>query len=178
MKNTEHQEPTVENTLNTEESQNTQTDKTTEQNIEDTDKTSDDAAVWQDKYMRLSAEFDNFRKRTLKEKIELLESGGEKVLRSFLEIADDLERALASLPEGAERQGIELIHKKFMDTFSAQKVTPIEAVGQPLNVDYHDAIANFPTDSPEKVGTIIDVVQTGYMMGERVLRHAKVVVGE
>lgn len=145
-------------------------------------KLADDCKEWQDKYMRLSAEFDNFRKRTLKEKMELVASGGEDVIKAIIPVVDDFERAIAAL-EGkehvaAECEGIRLIYQKFLDILKSKGVVPIEALGKPMDVDFHDAVAKVPVEEPEKKGTVIDVVQTGYMLKDKVLRFAKVVVGE
>lgn len=143
------------------------------------DDSQDDVALWQDKYARLSAEFDNFRKRTVKEKMDLITNGGEKVLKSVIEIVDDFERAMKVLnPESPEYLGIELIFKKFLETLKSQGVNQIEAIGQPLDVDFHEAIAKFATGDESKNGIVIDVVQNGYMLNGKVLRFAKVVVGE
>lgn len=148
----------------------------------ETDKMAEECRAWQDKYMRLSAEFDNFRKRTLKEKMDLIASGGEDVIRAIIPVVDDFERAIAAL-EGkehvaAECEGIRLIYQKFLDILKSKGVTPIEAMGRPMDVDFHDAVAKVPTEDPTKKGTVIDVVQTGYMLKDKVLRFAKVVVGE
>lgn len=146
------------------------------------DKLADACREWQDKYMRLSAEFDNFRKRTLKEKMDLIASGGEEVIKAIIPVVDDFERAIAAM-EGKESvatecEGVRLIYQKFLDVLKAKGVTPIEALDKPLDVDFHDAVAKVPVDEPDKKGTVIDVVQTGYMLKEKVLRFAKVVVGE
>lgn len=148
----------------------------------ESDKMAEACREWQDKYMRLSAEFDNFRKRTLKEKMDLIASGGEEVIKAIIPVVDDFERALAAL-EGKEQvapecEGIRLIYQKFLDILRSKGVTPIEALGKPLDVDFHDAVAKVPVDDPDRKGTVIDVVQTGYMLKDRVLRFAKVVVGE
>ncbi len=136
----------------------------------------------QDKYLRLSAEFDNFRKRTLKEKAELIKNGGEKAVSSFLPIMDDLERAIKNM-EGNEsiaamKEGIELIYAKFLKIMSENGVRQIEAKDKDFNTDYYEAIALVPAPSPELKGKILDCVQPGYMLNDKVIRHAKVVVGE
>lgn len=161
---------------------------TPDQDIEDieakknNDKMAEECQAWQDKYMRLSAEFDNFRKRTLKEKMDLIASGGEDVIKAIIPVVDDFERAIAALDGkenvAAECEGIRLIYQKFLDILKSKGVTPIDALGKPMDVDFHDAVAKVPVDDPEKKGTVIDVVQTGYMLKDKVLRFAKVVVGE
>lgn len=152
------------------------TDNVTDESFEQTDKVAEECRAWQDKYVRLSAEFDNYRKRTLKEKMELVANGGQDVLKDIIHIVDDLERALEHMT--TEKEGIQLILNKFMDTLKSKGVRPIEAMGKELDVDYHDAIAKVPAAEEALKGKIIDVVQRGYMMGDKVLRFAKVVVGE
>lgn len=141
----------------------------------------DEAALWKDKFLRLQAEFDNYRKRTLKEKMELVERGGSEVLKAMLPVADDIDRALDAMRKSddveAIRSGVELIAQKFGDTLRARGVKEIEAVGLELDTDLHEAVARFPAGA-EKSGRIIDVVQKGYLLGDKVLRFAKVVVGE
>lgn len=135
-----------------------------------------------DKYLRLSAEFDNYRKRTMKEKAELILNGGEKSISSILPVIDDFERALKMMETAqdvkAVKEGIELIYNKFMATLAQNGVKVIEAKDQPLNTDYHEAIAMIPAPDEALKGKILDCVQTGYMLNEKVIRHAKVVVGE
>lgn len=136
---------------------------------------------WKDKYLRLSAEFDNYRKRTLKEKMDLIESGGEDVIKSMLSVMDDFGRALAAMQNATDvasvREGVELIAQKMNDVLRAKGVSEIEAVGLPLDTDLHEAVAKFPAGDDKK-GLIIDVVQKGYKLKEKVIRYAKVVVGE
>lgn len=145
-------------------------------------KVADETQQWQDKYIRLSAEFDNFRKRTLKEKMDLVASGGEDVLKAILPVVDDFERALTAMTARedieSEREGVRLIYQKFLDIMKSKGVTPIEAFGKPMDVDYFDAVAQVPVQDPHQKGIVIDVVQTGYMLGDKVMRFAKVVVGE
>ena len=127
-----------------------------------------------DKYLRLSAEFDNYRKRTMKEKAELILNGGEKSLSSILPVVDDFERAIKTMETATDvqavKEGVELIYNKFMATLAQNGVKVIETKDQPLNTDYHEAIAVIPAP--------LDCVQTGYTLNDKVLRHAKVVVGE
>ena len=137
---------------------------------------------WQDKYLRLSAEFDNYRKRTLKEKMELVATGGEDVIKSLLGVMDDIDRALVVMETAKDvdsvRQGVVLIHQKLMDTLRARGLEEIEAIGQELDTDLHEAVAKVPVQEEEKKGKIIDVVQKGYKLKDKVTRYAKVVVGE
>lgn len=135
-----------------------------------------------DKYLRLSAEFDNYRKRTMKEKAELILNGGEKSLSSILPVVDDFERAIKTMETATDvqavKEGVELIYNKFMATLAQNGVKVIETKDQPLNTDYHEAIAVIPVPSEAQKGKILDCVQTGYTLNDKVLRHAKVVVGE
>ena len=135
-----------------------------------------------DKYLRLSAEFDNYRKRTMKEKAELILNGGEKSLSSILPVVDDYERAIKTMETATDvqavKEGVELIYNKFMAVLGQNGVKVIETKDQPLDTDYHEAIAVIPAPSEEQKGKILDCVQTGYTLNDKVLRHAKVVVGE
>ena len=135
-----------------------------------------------DKYLRLSAEFDNYRKRTMKEKAELILNGGEKSISSILPVIDDFERAIKTMETAkdvkAVKEGVELIYNKFMAVMAQNGVKVIETKAQPLDTDYHEAIAVIPAPSEEQKGKILDCVQTGYTLNDKVIRHAKVVVGE
>ena len=135
-----------------------------------------------DKYLRLSAEFDNYRKRTIKEKAELILNGGEKSISSILPVIDDFERAIKTMETAkdvsAVKEGVELIYNKFMAVLAQNGVKVIETKDQPLDTDYHEAIAVIPAPSEEQKGKILDCVQTGYTLNDKVIRHAKVVVGE
>lgn len=128
-----------------------------------------------DKYTRLYAEYDNFRKRTAKEKIDLIKYGGEEVILSFLAIADDLERALAHHKDGEAKEGLELIYQKMLKVLTAKNVTPFGAKGEVFDADIHEAITSMPSEDMK--GKIIDVVEKGYKLSDKVIRHAKVVVG-
>ena len=164
--------------------QDASTDNVAEECVTEADKmaqVSAEAEEWKDKYLRLSAEFDNYRKRTLREKMELIESGGEDVIKSMLAVMDDFDRALQAMQSAedvaAVREGVELISQKMRDTLKSKGVSEIEAVGQPLDTDLHEAVAKFPAGDDKK-GLVIDVVQKGYKLKEKVIRYAKVVVGE
>lgn len=140
------------------------------------------AEEWKDKYMRLSAEFDNYRKRTLKEKMDLIAAGGEDVIKAMLAIVDDMDRAVASLEVSSDaeavRKGVELISQKLCDTLRSKGVSEIEAIGKELDTDLHEAVAKIPAPEKEQSGKILDVVQKGYKLKDKVIRYAKVVVGE
>ncbi|KAA3219029.1 nucleotide exchange factor GrpE [Akkermansia sp. BIOML-A41] len=135
-----------------------------------------------DKYLRLSAEFDNYRKRTMKEKAELILNGGEKSISSILPVIDDFERAIKTMETAkdvkAVKEGVELIYNKFMAVMAQNGVKVIETKDQPLDTDYHEAIAVIPAPAEEQKGKILDCVQTGYTLNDKVIRHAKGVVGE
>ena len=138
-------------------------------------------AQWQDKFVRLQAEFDNYRKRTLKEKMELVQTGGRDVLLAMLPVRDDVQRAVDAMQKSddleALRAGVTLISQKFTEALRQKGVTEIEVKDKEFDAELCEAVARFAAGE-EKKGKVIDVVQTGYRLGERVLRFAKVVVGE
>ena len=149
---------------------------------EELEKANQQVEEQKDKYLRLSAEFDNYRKRTMKEKAELILNGGEKSISSILPVVDDFERALKNMETATDvtavKEGVELIYNKFMNVLGQNGVKVIETKEKPLDTDYHEAIAVIPAPTEELKGKILDCVQTGYMLNEKVIRHAKVVVGE
>ena len=134
------------------------------------------------KYLRLSAEFDNYRKRSLKEKMDLIKSAGEDILVNILPVMDNFERALNSINENNDadstKEGIELIYNNFNDFLKQRGVQEIEAVGKELDTDFHEAITKIPAQKEEQKGKIIDVIEKGYLLHGKVIRFAKVVVGE
>ena len=140
-----------------------------------------EAAVWKDKYVRLQAEFDNYRKRTLREKMELVATGGRDVLLEMLSVRDDVQRAVEAMEKSddleALRAGVMLISQKFTEALRRKGVTEIEVRDKEFDADLSEAVARFAAGDDKK-GRVIDVVQTGYMLGDKVLRFAKVVVGE
>ena len=135
-----------------------------------------------DSHLRLMAEFDNYRKRTMREKADLIKTGGEGALKNLLPIIDDFERALQNVRTAedveAVKEGVDLIFGKFMGYLSQQGVKPIEAIGKPFNTEEFEAIATIPAPEPDMKGKVLDCVQTGYTLFDKVIRHAKVVVGE
>ncbi len=135
-----------------------------------------------DKYLRLAAEFDNYKKRTLKEKSDLIKYGGEQVITNLLAILDDFERAYHSISTSNDlesiKEGILLINNKFQEFLKQQGVKEIEAKNTEFNTDLHEAVTRFPANSDEMKGKVIDVIQKGYMLHDKVIRFAKVVVGE
>jgi len=139
-------------------------------------------AELQDRYLRLSAEYDNFRKRTLKEKIDLQKGANENLLEAILPVADDFDRAMLSVDEAkdikAVKEGMKLISGKFNAFLSQQGVKEIEAVNKEFDTDLHEAITKIPAPSKKLKGKVVDVVQKGYFLNDKVLRFSKVVIGE
>jgi molecular chaperone GrpE len=139
-------------------------------------------AEMQDKYIRLSAEFDNYRKRTLREKMDLSKYAGEKLLLDIIPLMDDFERALNHLDTTTDcvalKDGIEIIYGKFSDFLKQNGIKEIEALNSSFNVDLHDAVAKVPVEEADKKGKVVDVLLKGYYLQDKVLRHSKVVVGE
>lgn len=193
VKNTSSQEEQLENNTDTEkdeaqQSTETEAETTTEEEAEenaikkDLEQANAALADMNDKYLRLSAEFDNFRKRTLKEKADLILNGGEKTIVSLLPVVDDLERALDNMDKATDlaavKEGVSLIYQKFLKALAQNGVKQMDTTQQALNTDYHEAIALVPAPNEEAKGKIIDCVQKGYMLNEKVIRHAKVVVGQ
>ena len=172
-----------EETVGQETSQENEAPLTEEEKLaQELEKANEQIEEQKDKYLRLSAEFDNYRKRTMKEKAELILNGGEKSISSILPIVDDFERALknmeAATDVAAVKEGVELIYNKFMSVLGQNGVKVIETKEQPLDTDYHEAIAVIPAPNEALKGKILDCVQTGYILNDKVIRHAKVVVGE
>lgn len=169
----------------TENSDEPSTDTVTDESFENSDNESILAAEvkeWQDKYIRLSAEFDNYRKRTLKEKMDLIENASESVILSVISVVDDLDRAVAAAETTTDiesvKSGVELIRKRLTDILKQKGLSEIDSMGSELNTDYHDAIAKFPVEDEAQKGKVIDVVEKGYKIKDKVIRFAKVVVGE
>ena len=169
---------------NLQDNQTEKAEETTEQ-----DKVADDLTALQQKYdelndthLRLRAEFDNYRKRTMREKADLIKMGGESALKNLLPVIDDFERALQNIRATEEvealREGVDLIYTKFINYLGQQGVKAIEAVGKPFDTEEFEAIATIPAPQPDMKGKVIDCVQTGYILYDKVLRHARVVVGE
>jgi len=135
-----------------------------------------------DTYLRSLAEFDNYRKRSLREKVDLIKSGGENVLVSVLTVVDDMERGLAVLKDtqdvAAVKEGMDLIYGKLQNFLKQNGVTAIDTEGKDFDTDHHEAITTFPAPIPELKGKVVDCVQKGYILNEKVIRFAKVVVGE
>lgn len=136
----------------------------------------------QKEYLFLMAEFDNYRKRTVKEKAELIKNGGEKAMLGLLPVIDDFERAIDAIDKSSDveglKKGVDLIYNKFMKYLESQQVKPMESTGTDFDADIYEAVTTFPAPDESMKGKVIDTVQKGYTINEKVLRHAKVVVGQ
>lgn len=181
--------PVEENQAATECSAETPVEESCEQKSEENadtisvnvDNLNEKIAEWKDKYIRLTAEYDNYRKRTMKEREDLVRTAGESLIKDILVVVDDFERALDALEklsESAGFDGVTLIYEKFMGMLKSKGVAVINRVGEPFDTDFEEAITRFPAPTPEQKGTVIDVVQKGYLLNGKVIRYAKVVVGE
>lgn len=139
-------------------------------------------AELQDRYLRQAAEFDNYRKRTMKEKAELIKSAAEKLMVAELPVIDDMDRALENMEKGSDAEacieGFKLIVQKFKNILTQQGLEKIETEGQDFDTDFHEAIALIPAPTEELKGKILDCVQQGYKLGDKVIRHSKVAVGQ
>lgn len=188
-KNTENQK-IKDQTIVSEDVDTSATDNATSDNMADqaeaeadtvAEKSAEELIDWKDQYIRLQAEFDNYRKRTIREKMDLIQSGGSDILKAILPILDDMQRATAASEKSddinALREGERLVVQKFIDTLRQKKVVEIEALDCPFDENLHEAVARFAAGE-EKKGKVIDVIERGYMLGDKVLRFAKVVVGE
>ncbi len=178
--NTTEEGLTEENTTEME-SETSENEAETDSEKDPLDTALDEILKLKDQLLRTVAEFENYKKRTLKEKAELILNGGEKTVAAILPVLDDFERALADThtddPQ-AIKDGMELIFKKFTKTLEGLGVHKIETDGQDFNVDFHEAVAMVPGMGDDKKGKVIDCVQTGYTLNDKVIRHAKVAVGQ
>jgi len=140
-----------------------------------------DKAEMHDKYIRLYSEFENFKRRTAKEKIELIEYAGRDIIVSLLPVVDDFDRAMKSVEMAADitavKEGIDLISGKFKNILDQRGLKPIESIGKEFDIDFHEAITNMPVEDESQKGKVIDEVEKGYLLGDKVIRFAKVVVG-
>lgn len=155
--------------------------KPAEENSSSVEKYEKEIAELKDKYVRLYAEFDNFKRRTSKERSDLFKTANKEVLVSLLPVLDDLERARKSFDEakdiGPIKEGVDLITSKFKNIVAQQGITEIKSMGEPFNTDLHEAITNVPAPSENQRGKVIDVMEKGYMLNDKVIRFAKVIVG-
>ena len=152
-------------------------------NAEETEaKIVDDAAEWKDRYTRLYAEFDNFRKRTQRERIDLIRTASGDIISAMLPVLDDFERAIKanemSEDHAALKEGFVIIHNKMRNILEMKGLKPMDSMGQTFDTEYHEAITNIPAPSDDLKGKVVDVVEKGYFINENVLRYAKVVVGQ
>ncbi len=174
-----------------EEATNEENNATEQENIELTEEeklqkelneANEKIATLEDKYLRQVAEFDNYRKRTIKEKAELIKNGGERAIESILPVLDDFERALANMAKDENAAeimtGVELIYNKFTGILKQNGLQKIETEGADFNTDFHEAIAIIPAPNETLKGKVLDCVQAGYILNDKVIRHAKVAVGE
>ena len=173
----------AEETTNTADSQNECNETTSQgESVETVETLKAELETLKDKYLRTVAEFDNYKKRTLKEKTELILNGSEKTVTTFLPILDDMERAIANASKATDitavEEGWELIYNKFIKQLDSIGVKKIETNDADFDVDYHEAVAMVPGMGDDKKGKVIDCVQTGYTLNDKVIRHAKVAVGQ
>ncbi len=178
MAEKEQQDETKEKAGETSEGNEPQKEKTAEEKLKDAEK---EIANLKDQLLRKIAEFDNYRKRTIKEKTELILNGGEKTVVAILPVLDDMERALANMEKAedvkAVVEGVKLIHKKFTDILGKQGVKAIDTKDADFDVDLHEAIAQLPAPNDEMKGKVMDCTLRGYKLNDKVIRHAQVVVG-
>ena len=176
----ENQDINEEN-INNQEEINPQTETSTEENVTETPTPEELLAVEKDRYIRLYAEFENYKKRTSKEKIEFFTYANQEMMVSMLGVLDDFERALKEIAKNGnptDLQGIELIYQKFKSKLTEKGLKIMEVrAGDSFNVDYHEAITQIPSPSEDLKGKIVDVIETGYTLGDKVIRFAKVVTG-
>ncbi|MBX7050905.1 MAG: nucleotide exchange factor GrpE [Flavobacteriales bacterium] len=150
--------------------------------VDETDKLKQEAGEWKDKYMRLYAEFDNFRKRSMKERSDLLSTASSDVIKEMLPILDDFDRAVKANESvediGIIREGFVLIHQKLYKRLESKGLKPLDANGKTFDTDFHEAITQIPAPSPDMVGKVVDEVEKGYMLNDKVIRFSKVVIGQ
>jgi len=187
--NTDNQEDLKDQEVNSAlEQEQAETDNDTPTEEEDKEEKKEEPGIeekmaeLQEKYMRLSAEFDNYRKRTLREKMDLQVSAREDILSNILPVVDDFERGMDSVEKATDidavKEGLKLIYTKFSSFLTQQGVKPIDAVGKKFDTDLHEAITKIPVESKKKKGKVVDVVEKGYTLKDKVIRYAKVVIGE
>ena len=180
---TQNEAPVDETAKEAEEKEEVNSEETSEEEEKDPlEKAQEEIADLKDKWLRSVAEFENYRKRTLKERAELILNGGEKVITAILPIIDDMERAIENGAKTDDpevlREGMSLIHQKFMKTLEAQGVSTIETENADFDTDVHEAVAMVPGMGDDKKGKVIDCLQQGYKLNDKVIRHAKVAVGQ
>lgn len=177
----EEQEENVENLNGTQENLENETE-TQEPELSDIEKKEIELKETNDKYLRLYSEFDNFRRRTQKEKLELYKTAGEDLFKDLLPVMDDFERAKKSMEDTKDydslKVGVDLIYNKFLNVFKTNGVEPMDAQDKDFDSEIHEAITQIPAPSKKMIGKVVDVVEKGYLLKEKVIRYAKVVVGK
>lgn len=167
--------------LTGETNENTQGAATLENAQTTEDKLKEELVAANDKYLRLFAEFDNFRRRTSKERVELLQTAGKEVVVALLPVLDDFERAIRSMDNASDieavKTGVDLVYKKLSNILAQKGLKPMEALGEPFDADLHEAITNIPAPTDDLKGKVIDEMEKGYYLGDKVVRFAKVIVG-
>ncbi len=180
--NTEEDKNIDLNNATTETSEEQSTEQNEQEEISELDKLKDQVKELNDRYVRLYSEFENFRRRTAKEKLELIQTAGEKVIADMLPVMDDFTRAIANSEKAADldavKEGIQLVHQKFSNVMTQAGVTEIDAMGQPFDLELHEAITKIPAPSKKDKGKVLDVIEKGYKLKDKVIRYPKVVVGE
>ncbi|WP_409016769.1 nucleotide exchange factor GrpE [Chryseobacterium sediminis] len=170
-----------EESINNQEENNVQNDATSQDNVTATPSPEELLAEEKDRYIRLYAEFENYKKRTSKEKMEFFQYANQEMMVSMLGVLDDFERALKEIAKNgnpADLQGVELIYQKFKNKLTEKGLKTMEVrAGDSFNVDFHEAITQIPAPSEDLKGKIVDVIETGYTLGDKVIRFAKVVTG-
>jgi molecular chaperone GrpE len=158
------------------------TENVTEEVMNDIDKLELEVAEWKDKYMRLFAEFDNYKKRSFKEKMEVIQTAGKDLMLNLLEVLDDSDRAEKQMETATDvesvKNGIKLIINKLNNTLSSKGLKPFDSIGEVFDVEKHEAITEIPAPTPDMIGKVIDQVVKGYTLNDKLIRHAKVVVGK
>jgi len=158
------------------------TENVTEEVMNDIDKLELEVAEWKDKYMRLFAEFDNYKKRSFKEKMEVIQTAGKDLMLNLLEVLDDSDRAEKQMETATDvesvKNGIKLIINKLNNTLLSKGLKPFDSIGEVFDVEKHEAITEIPAPTPDMIGKVIDQVVKGYTLNDKLIRHAKVVVGK
>ena len=179
------QNESVNDTANAEQTENLVTEETTsatEPELSEEEKMRKEVADWKDKYTRLFAEFDNYRKRSIKERSDIISSAAGDVIKEIIPVLDDFDRAVKANEVTEDiaiiKEGFVLIHNKMYKRLEAKGLKPIDATGKPFDTDYHEAITSTPAPTEDMKGKVVDEVEKGYLLHERVLRFSKVVIGQ
>ena len=177
----EEQEEKVENTAENEETTGSE-DSNPEEELSDSEKKDIEIQELKDKHLRLYSEFDNFRRRTQKEKLELYKTAGEDIFKALLPVMDDFERALQNMDKKGDvktiRQGVDLVFNKFKSTLESKGLKSFKSIDQDFDPEIHEAITRIPAPNKKQIGKVVDEVEKGYMLNDKVIRYAKVVVGQ